>query len=193
MPTTISGSGGISTSSVSASGNVSSTYVTQGGEATEKIKMYATIQTTSGVYKEFTDIPDWAKRITLCFNGVSSTGNTQVLVQLGTASGVETTGYYGGSGYVSGGSAQGSEGNSSGVSCMFSSNTEYRLGAYTFTKMEGNIWCFTGVMSNQGNGGTSVMTSGVKQLAGPLKSIRVLNYDAVSTFDWGSISLLVEG
>jgi hypothetical protein len=49
--------------------------------------------TTSGTSKDFTDIPSWVKKITVVFSGVSLSGTAQLLVQLGTSGGLQTTSY----------------------------------------------------------------------------------------------------
>jgi hypothetical protein len=53
------------------------------------------VKAASGTAVEFTGIPSWVKRITLMFFGLSGSGTSAVHVQLGTASGYETTGYNG--------------------------------------------------------------------------------------------------
>ena len=48
---------------------------------------------TSGTSIDFTNIPSWVKRITLMFNGVSTSGTSNYLIQIGDSGGVATTGY----------------------------------------------------------------------------------------------------
>ena len=47
----------------------------------------------SGSTVDFTGIPSWAKRVNIMFWGVSGAGSTTWILQLGTSSGFETTGY----------------------------------------------------------------------------------------------------
>jgi len=54
-----------------------------------------TAVTASGTSIDFTGIPSWVKRITVMFDGVSVSGTSRVMVQLGDSGGVETTGYTG--------------------------------------------------------------------------------------------------
>lgn len=49
--------------------------------------------TTSGTYVDFLNIPSWVKRITVMFNGVSTSAASALLVQLGDSGGIENTGY----------------------------------------------------------------------------------------------------
>ena len=50
------------------------------------------VATTSGTAIDFTGIPAGVKRITVMFNGVSTNGTSNYLLQLGSGS-VQTTGY----------------------------------------------------------------------------------------------------
>ena len=50
------------------------------------------VASTSGTSIDFTGIPSWAKRITVMFNGVSTNGTSQQLIQIGSGS-VNATGY----------------------------------------------------------------------------------------------------
>jgi hypothetical protein len=54
---------------------------------------------TSGTSIDFTGIPSYVKRVTVMFSGVSTNGTSLVQVRLGD-SGLETTGYLGGSGNI---------------------------------------------------------------------------------------------
>ena len=47
---------------------------------------------TSGTAIDFTGIPSWVKRITVMFNGVSTNGTSNLLLQIGAGS-VTTSGY----------------------------------------------------------------------------------------------------
>ncbi|WP_334625633.1 hypothetical protein [Rhizobium johnstonii] len=52
-----------------------------------------TVVAASGTAIDFTSIPSWAKRITVSFEGISTSGTTGVSLQLGDSGGVETSGY----------------------------------------------------------------------------------------------------
>ena len=53
--------------------------------------------TTSGTSIPYDGIPSWATKITLLFDRVSTTGGSEMLVQLGTSGGAITSGYISGS------------------------------------------------------------------------------------------------
>ena len=54
-----------------------------------------TAQNASGTYVDFTGIPVGVKRVVISFYNVQKSGTTNNLLQLGTSSGVVTSGYTG--------------------------------------------------------------------------------------------------
>ncbi len=58
--------------------------------------------TTSGTSKDFTGIPSWATEIAVMVKDVSTNGTSSLIIQLGDADGVETTGYLGSVGVING-------------------------------------------------------------------------------------------
>jgi len=56
------------------------------------------VASTSGTSIDFTSIPSGVKRITVMFNGVSTSGTSNTQVQIGSGS-VETSGYSSSAGY----------------------------------------------------------------------------------------------
>lgn len=59
------------------------------------LKLETAQATTSGTFKDFLNIPSWAKKITVMFNGVSTNGTSKVQIQIGTSGGIQTTNYFG--------------------------------------------------------------------------------------------------
>jgi len=55
------------------------------------------VATTSGTSFTFSSVPSWVKRITLSFAGVSLSGSSVPLVQIGDSTSIKTTGYLGSS------------------------------------------------------------------------------------------------
>ncbi len=50
------------------------------------------VATTSGTSVNFTSLPSWIKRVTMLFNSISLSGNSSLLVRLGSGT-AQTTGY----------------------------------------------------------------------------------------------------
>lgn len=150
----------------------------------------ATAQTTtSGTSIDFTGIPSGVKRITVMFNGVSLSGTANFLLQLGTSSGIENTGYNSSSIY--GGSASGNGSSTSGFLSIDGAAANVMSGAFTFTNVSGNNWVMTGMNAN--NGGTIIVfATGSKSTASTVTQIRITTSNGTDTFDAGSINILYE-
>lgn len=136
--------------------------------------------TTSGTAIDFTSIPSWVKRITVMFNGVSTTGTANPIVQLGSGS-IQTTGYT---------STGGSQTSTAGFCIFGTTNTDTRIGAITITNFSGNSWVVTG--SVQVSGGTTGVHTGTVTLSGAPDRLRLTTTNGTDTFDAGSVNILYE-
>lgn len=144
------------------------------------------VASTSGTAIDFVGIPSTAKRITVMFNGVSTSGTSNVIVQLGTGA----TPTYTTSGYLGSGSV--SPAFSSGF--IFWANlgaTDIAYGAMTISNFSGNTWLETSCLGIPA--ATNTRTSGgIVPLAAALTAIRVTMVNGTDTFDAGSINILYE-
>jgi hypothetical protein len=160
------------------------------------------VATTSGTSVDFTGIPSWAKRITMVFDGVSTTptSTTNIMFQLGDSGGFETTGYVSFSSIVGtdvSTSTSAASGNfvTSGFFFLWGSVASLRYGTITFTNITGNQWTCSGVMGGQVPGtfvGTS-QTGGTKTLSDTLDRVRFTTDSGVDTFDAGLVNIIYEG
>jgi hypothetical protein len=174
MPITIDGSGSINGGSASVLGTAQAT--------------------TSGTSKDFTGIPTWAKRVTVSVSGVSTNGTSPVIIQIGTSSGIESTGYLGSSGYIQNASQSLTAALSAGVYLVKdNAATNITHGALTFTLIDAstNTWAFMGVFGNSNNVVPS-MVAGSKALAGTLDRVRITTTNGTDAFDAGSVNILYE-
>jgi len=112
---------------------------------TNQITLGTSQATTSGTSKDFTGIPSWVRRITLMFNGVSTSGTNAVQVHLGTSGGFETSGYVGGATAAASASA-GFTSFTSGLVLSFGADSAAttRHGAIQINNLSGNAWMATG-------------------------------------------------
>ena len=147
---------------------------------------------TSGTSIDFTGIPTTAKRVTVMLNGVSISGTSIVLIQIGTGSGIEITGYVGQIIYVNGG-APGNQSFSSGVQLYGTGASAAILnsGAVVFTLVSGNIWVLQGAVASEATSANNFV-AGRKTLAGVLDRVRITTVNGTDTFDAGSINILYE-
>jgi hypothetical protein len=173
----------------STTGNVlTSNGTTWTSEANNKLTSMTAQATTSGTSKDFTDIPSWVKRITVIFNGVSSTGNNNLLVQLGTSGGIETTGY---SSLVA--SDRGSEYTSTTgllVAPSGSTTNNSKLsGTITILLVSGTTFVSSTCCADLDGNERSFTGGGNKTLASALTQLKVLSTVA---FDAGSVNVMYE-
>ena len=69
------------------------TLTLQAATATNAVNTRGTaVASTSGTSIDFTGLPDWVKRITVMFSGVSTNGTSNYIIQIGAGS-ITSTGY----------------------------------------------------------------------------------------------------
>jgi hypothetical protein len=148
------------------------------------------VASTSGTSIDFTGIPSWVKRITVMFNGVSTNGGSNCLVQLGTSSGVVSTGY---SSYANTFNAIPS-GTTTTQGILIQENLSSSttlFGNFAITLITGNTWTASGTLGDVG--GTAIsLFGGSVALSGTLDRIRITTANGTDTFDAGSINILYE-
>jgi hypothetical protein len=175
MSCTINGSAGLTTNS---------------GAVYNGIASGTAVASTSGTSIDFTGIPSWVKRITVMFSGMSTSGTSIQLIQLGVSGTPQTTGYAGSYGdYASalGTSAISQSGFpfNAGATASYSSN-----GQLTLCSLGSNIWTISSTISS--NPGRQGICYGAVTLTGTLNLLRVTTVNGTDTFDAGSINILYE-
>ena len=159
----------------------------QGGAVTSG----TAVASTSGTAIDFTGIPSWAKRITVMFSGVSTSGSSNYQVQIGSGS-VTTSGYACGFSFVSSGAAT-ANATSGFVVANPSSAAVVFSGILTIALVSSNTWVSSHVMGETDaaramlGGGTS------PSLGGTLDRVRITTVNGTDTFDAGTINILYEG
>lgn len=147
------------------------------------------VASTSGTSIDFTSIPANVRRITVMFNGVSTTGTT-FGIQLGSTT-FTTTGYSGSvSSLINAGSiVVTTPTNLIGVAYYVAASSY--VGSCVITNISGNTW----VGSSNGSWFTANVTSqggGSVALGGVLDRVRITTVNGTDTFDAGSINILYE-
>jgi hypothetical protein len=150
------------------------------------------VASTSGTSIDFTRIPSWVKRITVMLNGVNTNGSSGVRVQLGTSSGVTTTGYlvY----YIQTGASTASATSTAGFDIYPNVVTNaLRSGTFVFTNISGNTWVGSVNTAFVYAGGYYSSTAGGSiALAATLERVRIATSNGTDTFNAGSINILYE-
>jgi hypothetical protein len=147
------------------------------------------VAASSGTAVLFTGIPSWVKRITVMFNEVSLSGTDSILVQLGDAGGVETTGYVSSSTGTSG-STGSTISSTSGFVVQNSLAAYVNSGALVLTLMGSNLW----IASGSGKVATSAgwFAGGSKTLSDTLTQLNI-TVTGSNTFDGaGTVNILYE-
>jgi hypothetical protein len=168
-----------------------STVLTQG----TAITALTSVASTSGTSIDFASIPSWVKRITVMFQGVSTSGGSPTLIQLGTGAGptYTTSGYLGSVLLVDAAGATARTAYTTGfLVTQDSANGHVRHGNITITNITGNSWTQTGILARSDDTSTH-HSAGSVALAALLTAVRITTVGGSNTFDLGDINLLLEG
>lgn len=153
-------------------------------------KVYPAVATTSGSLIDFNDIPNWTKLIFVVFDGVSLSATDDILIQLGTASSIESSGYVA-TRIVAGGTNEVySATSTAGFLCAGGSGSNLYSGVATIANQSGNTWCEAG---NFALPSYIVQSAGKKALGGALTRLRLVRAGASATFDAGSAAIICLG
>ena len=150
--------------------------------------------TTSGTSIDFTGIPSWVKRITVMFGGVSTSGTSIPMIQLGDSGGIEATGYAGSAGFVTGASSNAATytdgfrlNQAHAASTVFHGNAVLAL-----LSGASNTWAMSFV-GGYSNSGALKISGGSKSLSDALTQVRLTTVNGTDTFDAGSVNIMYEG
>lgn len=154
------------------------------------------VATTSGTSIDFTGIPSWVKGITVVLNQVSTNGTSPMMLQLGTASSFEATGYITSVGIIeNNGTTQVTLPYTTGVgltvvniaASTYSGNT-----TLTLQDSSTNFWSNLGTVYTSQTTATLHIGGGGKSLASTLTRIRLTTVGGTNTFDAGSVNIFYE-
>jgi hypothetical protein len=147
--------------------------------------------TNANTTLDFTGIPSWVKRVTVMFNGVSTSGTSFPRIQIGAGS-IQSSGYLGtGTQFASASSAAVATG-AGGFDIPSGVATAVLSGHMVLTTVGSNIWVVSGFIGKTeaayafGFGGNVTLT-------GALDRVRITTVNGTDTFDAGSVNILYEG
>lgn len=153
-----------------------------------------TVQTTtSGTTVDFTGIPSGVRRITIMFAGFSTSGTSNIMIQLGDSGGFETSGYLGATTTVASATPSSATITSglpvtnaiAAASILHGSVTLSLMNSAAFT------WVSSGVTALS-NAATTHIAAGSKSLSAELTQVRITTVGGSDTFDAGSINISYE-
>lgn len=183
-------SGQVTLTVPSAAGSNTATVPAQTGTL-QMLGQGTAVATTSGTSVTFTGIPSWVKRITVMLNGVSTSGTSNILIQLGSGS-VTTTGYVSSS--TSQGPTNAVVGTSAtnGLVIFNNSATNAYIGLLTICLVSSNSWTSSHCLGFTNNN-YSCTGAGIITLGGTLDRVVLTTVNGTDTFDAGSVNILYEG
>lgn len=194
MSITINGTTGITTPSATVTGAATANSLQVGGVGTnvQPLVRGTSVSSVSGTSIDFTGIPSWAKRVTVMFAQVSTSGTSVPIVQLGISSGFITSTYVSASGW--GGSAGQFTTATNGFALLASATStaaNYFSGSIVITNLASGTWVeqcgfYANASAIQCNGGGGVNIGDV------LTQLRITTAGGTDTFDGGAINIMYE-
>lgn len=197
MPITINGSGtltglsagGLPDSSIT-SDDIAAAAVTP-AKLSQPLTLATAQNTTSGTSIDFTGIPSWVRRITVMFNGVSTSGSSNPIIQLGAGS-ITTSGYNSFASFNGG--SNGASSATTGFHNASGGGSNVMYGMYTITLVSGTTWLSNHAMGlNAGGTPFGIVGGGSVTLSGTLDRLRLTTVNGTDAFDAGSVNIMYEG
>ena len=146
-----------------------------------------TVASTSGTSIDFTSIPSWVKRITVMLNGVSTSGTSPFLIQIGSGS-ILTSGYASQSG-----NRAVDVTSTAGFAITVTGSAAFLWGGMAaLATLGSNIWVESGNTDASAGGSSVNFSAGNVTLGGTLDRVRITTVNGTDTFDAGSINILYE-
>jgi hypothetical protein len=149
------------------------------------------VASTSGTSIDFTSIPSWVKRITVMFNGVSTSGTSLKQIQIGDSGGIETTGYLGTSVQLTDGSSVNAALITTGYGIRSAIAADVLNGSIIISNVTGNVWAVQGTLTDSSRA-AGYLVAGAKTLSDILDRVRITTVNGTDTFDAGSLNILYE-
>jgi hypothetical protein len=173
---------------IEATGTPSDTTFLRGDGAWATTITSGTAVSASGTAVDFTGISSTAKRITVMFDGVSTNGASNPLIQLGAGS-VTTSGYLGGG--IESGNTRTTF--TTGFGILSSSAVNLLYGHMVLTNISSNVWVSSSnLVLFQSSIYFALTGAGSISLGGILDRLRITTVNGTDTFDAGTINILVE-
>mgnify|MGYP003645510913 CR=1 FL=1 len=143
--------------------------------------------TTSGTSIDFTSIPAGTKVITINFNGVSTNGSSDTIIQIGDSGGVETSGYTGAN--VDSTQSGGVDMSAGFILDNLQAAGTAHYGSVVLTLLNSStfIWAMTSTIAH---GSYLTFSAGGKTLSAELDRVRLTTENGSDTFDAGSVNIL---
>ena len=145
----------------------------------------------SGTAVDFPNIPPWVTRITIMFDSVSTKGSSPMIVRIGDAGGIATSGYASSATELDP-TPTAVDDNASFILEPGSSTAFSRSGSVVLTRMNtNNKWTSVGTLRT-GSQSSTLHSAGVKTLGATLDRVRITMSNGKDTFDAGNFNIIYE-
>lgn len=176
-----------------ATGTLGNVLTSAGAGAPPTMAMPSTITSDTSVGTgnsyDITGIPAGVRCVHILFEGVSTASTSPILVQLGDAGGIETSGYVAESAHITNGSVPGLQSSTAGYPVFYHAASHSLSGTMSlYLKDAAN---FTWVSNHAARVATTIVVSGagVKSLSAALTQIRITTINGSQAFDAGTVAL----
>ena len=155
--------------------------------AMDASKVTMTTTTAAGTAVNFTGIPAWARKITVLMKGISTSGTSNITVQVGVAAGIVAAGYI--SAYQRGTTNASQSVGFAAAPFVLAADTTYAV--LQLFHMGGNVWMASGQSADIDVAAVAI-NAGSITLADVLDRVRVTMANGTDTFDAGTINVMYE-
>lgn len=148
----------------------------------------APVATTSGTSVTIASgLPSGIKQITINFEGVSTSGTSNPMIQIGDSGGIEATGYTSASSVFTSSVTTGNHTTGFGIRASLAANTLRGSMILTLMDESTNLWSCQAILT--GSTTFTVITAGTKALSATLDRLAITTEGGTDTFDAGSINI----
>ena len=176
-----------------ATGTLGNVLTSAGSGAPPTMSMPSTITSDTSVGTgntyDITGIPAGVRCVHVLFEGVSTASTSAILVQLGDAGGIETSGYVAEGSHLISGSSVSTSSSTAGFLMSYHAASQSLSGVMDlYLKDAAN---FTWISSHNARVATTISLSGagVKSLSAALTQIRITTVNGSQAFDAGTVAL----
>jgi hypothetical protein len=148
------------------------------------------VASTSGTSVTFTGIPSGTKQITVSFKGVSTSSFSQMLIRLGDAGGIETTGYVSIAVKLENAQAVANANDTDGFRIFLNGGSPVFHGTFILTLENSSTFSWTTIgFLGDTTAGIFLGTAGSKSLSQELTQVSITTANGTDTFDAGEINI----
>lgn len=159
----------------------------------KRISLGTPVASTSGTTKLFSSVPSGVRRITMNLVGVSTSGTSNWIIQLGDAGGIENSGYLGAATTIASATPSTARFTTGYglTNAIAAASVAHGTITLTLENSSSFTWVLTSTLSLS-NADTTHLSSGSKSLSQELNQIQITTSGGADTFDAGEINITFE-